>query len=96
MGAAAYGVASGQDGRAARCALRLDVEVEQAHALGGQLVDPRRRRAPEHSATIDANFPVTEVVHEDEDNVGLLVRGLSESRLRRKQCCNRENETQQK
>ena len=71
---AANGVASGQDGRAARRTLRLDVEVEQPRALGGELVNARRRRASKNAAAITADFAVAKVVHQDEDDVGFVRR----------------------
>jgi hypothetical protein len=57
--------------------LGLDIEVKQAHALGGQLVNTRRRRATQDTAAVDADFAIAQVVHEDEDDVGLLLCGLS-------------------
>ena len=72
-------VGAGADGEAARheCrpggrALRLDVEVEQAHAFAGELVNARRRRATEDAATVDTQFAVAKVVREHEDDVGPL------------------------
>ena len=85
--AAANGVASGQDGRAARRALRLDVEVEQASAFGGELVDARRRRAPKNAAAVTADFAVAEIIHQDEDDVG-FVGSLCIRRDEKQQCAN--------
>lgn len=73
MRAAANRVASGHDGRTARRALGLDVEVGQPHTFGSELVNARCRRAPKNAATVRANFAVAKVVHQDEDDVGLLV-----------------------
>jgi len=70
-------VSSGADGKAARHergpggrTLSLNVEVQQAHALAGELVDARRGRAAQDAATIDAQLTIAEVVHEDQDDVG--------------------------
>src|SRR5262249_29215266 len=66
--------APGHDGRAARSTLHLDVEVEQPRALSRELVDAGRWRAAEYTAPVRAHFAVTEIVHQDEDDVGLLLR----------------------
>ena len=70
-------VGSRPDGEAARHergtggrALRLDVEIEQAHAFAGELVDARRGRAAQNAAAVDAQLAIAEVVREHEDDVG--------------------------
>jgi hypothetical protein len=56
-----------------RCALRLDVEVEQPRAFAGEFVNARRGRATENAASIDAQVTVSHIVRQDEDDVGFLV-----------------------
>ena len=72
MRAGTHGKAPGQDGRAARGTLCLDVEVEQSRAFSRELVDAGRGRAPHHAAPVSAHLTITEIVHQDEDDVGLL------------------------
>ena len=52
--------------------MRFDVEVEQTHSLAGERVDARSGCAAKDPAAIDAQLAVTQIVHEDNDNVGLL------------------------
>ena len=49
--------------------LNLHIEVEQPHAFAGELVNAWRGRATENAATVDAQFAIPEVVHQDEDDV---------------------------
>src|SRR5262247_1556385 len=70
--AGTHGKAPGHDGRATWSTLCLDVKVEQSHALARELVDTGRWRAAEHAAPVNAHLAVTEVVHQDEDDVRLL------------------------
>jgi hypothetical protein len=74
--------ATGQDRRATRRALRLDVEVREPRAFRRELVDARRRRAAQDAAAVAAHLAVAEVVHQDEDDVGLRRR---RRRLRRRE-----------
>src|SRR5262249_39697797 len=67
------GKTPGHEGRAARRTLRLDVEIKQSHAFGRELIDAGRRRAAEYATPVRANLTITEIVHQDEDEVGLLV-----------------------
>ncbi|MCY1399838.1 hypothetical protein D9M71_149050 [compost metagenome] len=55
-------------------ALRLDVEVGQAYALGRQLVDARRFGTAQHAATIGPQFAVAEVVVQYDDDIRLGLR----------------------
>jgi len=71
-GVGAPRVAPGQDRRAAGRALRLHVHVGEAQALGGQLVDARRRRAARRPAAVHTELAVAEVVDQDEEDVRLL------------------------
>src|SRR5262245_15981783 len=54
-------------------ALRLDVEVEQPHALAREAVDTRRGRTAKDATAVSAELAITQVVHEHEDNVWLLL-----------------------
>ncbi|MNZ40180.1 hypothetical protein D3C78_576880 [compost metagenome] len=74
--AVGYPVGSGADRetpghqrRTGRSALRLDVEIGQAHAFGGQLVDARRFGTAQHTAAIGSQFAVAEVVVQHDDDV---------------------------
>src|SRR5271170_5270237 len=67
--ACAHRIPSRQQRSSARCALSLDVEVEQAHAFASELVNARRGRATQYPATIAAELAVTEVVGEHENNI---------------------------
>jgi hypothetical protein len=51
--------------------LGLDVEVRQARAFGREPVDARCRRAAKDTAAVATYLAVAEVVHQDEDDVGL-------------------------
>ena len=62
-------MATGHHTRAARRALRLDVEVEQLRALAREAVDVRRRRPAQQAAAVATHLAVAEVVHEDEQDV---------------------------
>jgi hypothetical protein len=57
--------------RAARRALRLDVEIGQPRSLRRELVDARCRRTARDAAAVHAHFAVAEIVHQDEDDVRL-------------------------
>src|SRR5206468_1970297 len=69
------GEAAGHDRGSARRALCLDVEVGQPHSFSCQLIDVWRRCATSDAPAIDAHLPITEVVHEDEDDVRFLAFG---------------------
>ena len=56
-----------------RRAGRLDQVLRQPQPLAGQLVEARRRRAPQLSTAIGAEVAVPHVVGENEDDVGLLL-----------------------
>src|SRR5262249_6312600 len=71
MCAGTDGKAPSHDSRPARGTLRLDVEVEQSRALARELVDAGSWRAAEHAAPVRAHLAVPEIVHQDEDDVGL-------------------------
>jgi hypothetical protein len=68
----AYRKASGHDCRPARSALGFDVEVRKSCSLGCQTIDSRSRCAACDTSSIYADLPVAEVVHQDEDEIGLL------------------------
>src|SRR5262249_44573708 len=51
--------------------LRLDVEVQEAHALCRQLVDARSRGAAKNTSAIDPQLSVAQVVGEHENDVWL-------------------------
>jgi hypothetical protein len=73
VGAGTNGKASGQNRRAARRALRFDVEIGQPRPLCREPIDARCRCAPRDPPSINSDFPVAEVVHQDEDDIGLLL-----------------------
>jgi hypothetical protein len=60
--------------RPARRALRLNIEIEQLRAFAGEPVDVRRRCAPQEAAAVTNHFAVSEVVHQDEQDVRIHVR----------------------
>jgi hypothetical protein len=64
---------SHQSGTAGR-ALRLDVEVKQAHPLCRQLVDSRGRCAAQNPPAVDPGLSPTKVVHQHKDDIWLLLR----------------------
>ena len=72
--ARADGMTTGQQRRTARRALRLDVEVQELQALGGEPVDPRCGRAAQHPAAVAAELTPAEVVPVEEHDVRLLRR----------------------
>ena len=80
VGSRADREAAGHERRPRGRALRLDVEVEQAHAFAGELVDARRGRAAKDAAAVDAQLAIAEVVRQHEDDVRLPVRRLGRSR----------------
>jgi hypothetical protein len=63
--------------------LRHDVEIEKPHALTGEFVNARSGCPTEDPATVDAQLPVTEVVGENENDVGFRAvrNGFSALRL---------------
>jgi hypothetical protein len=65
---------AGHETGAARRALRLHVRVQEAHAILGQRVDARRSCTTRDATPINPNLAVTEVVGQNENNVGFLVR----------------------
>ena len=71
-GARPQRVPAGQQRRAARRALGLDIEVQQAQALSGEPVDPGRRRAAQHTTAVAAHLAPAQVVPEEEHDVRLL------------------------
>src|SRR5262249_38966050 len=62
-----------QKRRAARRALRLDIEVEKPRPLGGELVNPRCRRPTQHTTAVTANLTPPEVVPKEDDDIRLLL-----------------------
>jgi hypothetical protein len=62
--------AAGHDRRSTRRALRFDVEIGQPRAFGRQPVDTRSRRSPGDPATVNPEFAVAEIVHQDENDIG--------------------------
>ena len=69
--AGADGMAARHQCRTARRALGLDVEVEQTHAFDGQLIKAWRFGASQGPASVDTDFPPTEVIDHHKDDVGL-------------------------
>ena len=81
---AVAGVRAGTDGKAAgqECgpgwrALRFDIEVQQARPLTCECVNARRGSTAKDSTAVDAQFAVSQIVHQNNDNVWLvrLLRG---------------------
>src|SRR5215217_7365112 len=62
-------MATGQQRRPGRRALRLDVEVQKLQPLGSEPVDPRCGRAAQHAAPIAAELTPAEVVPVEEHDV---------------------------
>ena len=84
IGPGADGEAAGHEGRPRGRALRLDVEIEQAHAFAGERVDARGGGAAKNAAAVGAEFAIAEVVREHEDDVRLLVCHLRRRRSQRR------------
>src|SRR5262249_34663121 len=57
------------DGRAARGALRFNIEVGEARAFGRELVDARCWRAAQDSSPVHTELAITQIVHQDENDV---------------------------
>ncbi len=72
--AAANRIAPGHQRRTRRGALDFDIEIGKPQTFGRDLVQSRRFRAANDAATIEAWLTPTEVVHEDEDDIGLVLR----------------------
>ena len=66
---------AGDEVGAARRAARLGIVVGEQHALAGDPVEIGRA-ARHHSAVVGADVPDADVVAHDDDDVGLLGRGL--------------------
>ena len=66
-------VSAGHKRRARRGALHLHVKVGQTKSLVRQPVEARRRSAANDPAAVEAGLAPTEVVHENQDDVGLLL-----------------------
>ena len=66
-------VAAGHDRGPRRRALRLNIKVGQAQALRGESVDPGRRCSADDPPAVEAGLAPAEVVHEDQDDVGLFL-----------------------
>src|SRR5208337_4227702 len=64
------GVTAGNERRTRGRALRLDVEIEQPHAFGGELVNAWCWRAAQDAAAVTTQLAVGQVVHEHEDDIG--------------------------
>ena len=67
--AGAHRVATRHQRRAARRALRLDIEVGQTHALLRQCIDARRGRATGDAAAVDARLAIAQVVHQHQHDI---------------------------
>lgn len=65
-------VAARQDRRPARGALCLYIEIQQPQTLGGEPVDPWRRRTAQHASAVAADLPPSEVVPEEHHDVRLV------------------------
>src|SRR5690242_8916090 len=74
MSARADRVASSQNAGPARRTLRLHVHVGETQTLACKFVDTWRRRTARRTAAIDAQFAITEVVDQYEQDVGLRLR----------------------
>ena len=70
---AADRITSRHDGRAGRCALDFYIEIGQAQALVGQLIQSRRSSTANDSATIESGLPPTEIIQKDKDDVGFVL-----------------------
>jgi hypothetical protein len=46
--------------------------ASEAHAFAGQRVDAWRRRTTQDATAVDAQLAITEIVGEDEDDLGFL------------------------
>ena len=77
--AAAVRDAPGLHRRAAGRAARLGVEREERHPLARQAVEARRGHPAPGAAAVGARVAVAEVVGQDQDDVGLLLRGRRRS-----------------
>ncbi len=75
MRAGADRPASRHETGTAGSALRLHVHVEEAQAALGKTVNARCRCAARQAAAVAADFPVAQIVGQDEDDVG-FVSGL--------------------
>ena len=75
MRAGANRPASRHETGTAGSALRLHVHVEEAQAALGKTVNARCRCAARQAAAVAADFPVAQIVGQDEDDVG-FVSGL--------------------
>ena len=67
----ANAVTTGHQGRTRRHAFRFDVVVRESKTLVGEAVDFGRRRSAQHTSAVHADFSITEIVHQDEDDVRL-------------------------
>src|SRR5690606_40322337 len=71
---------AGQKGGSAWRALGFDIEVGEARAFSGELVDTRCRCASHDAAAIDARLAITKIVGKDKKYVGLDILGPSRTR----------------
>src|SRR5215831_6221402 len=62
VSARSNGETASHQSRTRRCALRLDVEVQQPRALTRQLVDPRSRGATKDTSSINAQFAIAQII----------------------------------
>ena len=68
--ATAHRISSRHQGRAAGCALRLDVEIERAESFACQAIQPGGRSAAYDAASINAKFAPTKIIHQHQNEVG--------------------------
>src|SRR5262249_15982149 len=52
-------------------ALSLDIEIQQSQALAGKFIDAQSWRTTQNAATIDAQLTITDIVGENQNDVGL-------------------------
>ena len=67
--------------------LCLDIVIQQPHPFAGQFVDAWRGTTPENTPAVATQFAVAEVVHIDQDDVGLGIAFLGHRMLRTSQTC---------
>lgn len=74
-------VATGHQGRTRRCVFRFNIEIRETKTFGGEAIDIGRRRSAQNSSAINADFAVSEIVHQYEDNVRFArIPGCSQDR----------------
>ena len=53
--------------------IALDIEVQKLHALCCKLIDSRRRRSTHGAAAITTQLPPTQVISQNQDDIGMLL-----------------------